>query len=254
MLHHETSGFIALKERQARVRSFHEAFMKKTTDKEEAMRALVVLHKAEGETFRQIGQILHIRPMTAQAAINRYKQSSITGLKTKQSSGRPPPQKDQDETNPKRPDKARSTSLRLPQNHLEPTSNSQTPRQGARHQDQQRPRLANPQRTRHLLQDAKSPSHQPRPRLRSESQKGERLQKDFFSTVKKNVAIGFQDEVWLELCATIAPMWMQKGSQVKIATPGVNKRINVFITMLYPSRALIWDTFSKTQKRRVPKA
>jgi transposase len=67
-----------------------EAFMKKTTDKEEAMRALVVLHKAEGETFRQIGQILHIRPMTAQATVNRYKQSNITGLKTKQSSGRPP--------------------------------------------------------------------------------------------------------------------------------------------------------------------
>jgi transposase len=66
-----------------------EAFMKKTTDKEEAMRALVVLHKAEGETFRQIGQILHMRPMTAQAAVNRYKQSNITGLKTKQSSGRP---------------------------------------------------------------------------------------------------------------------------------------------------------------------
>ena len=67
-----------------------EAFMKKTTDKEEATRALVVLHKADGETFRQIGQILHIRPMTAQAAVNRYKQASIKGLKTKQSSGRPP--------------------------------------------------------------------------------------------------------------------------------------------------------------------
>lgn len=70
-----------------------EVFMKKTTDKEEAMRALVVLHKAEGETLRQIGQILHIRPMTAQAAVNRYKQSSIAGLKTKQSSGRPPVKK-----------------------------------------------------------------------------------------------------------------------------------------------------------------
>jgi len=42
-------------------------------------------------------------------------------------------------------------------------------------------------------------------------------------------------------------MWMQKGTQTKITTPGVNKRINVFITMLYPSRALIWDIF---QRRR----
>lgn len=71
-----------------------EAFMKKTTDKEEAMRALVVLHKGEGETFRQIGQVLHIRPMTAQAAVTRYKQGGITGLKTKQSSGRPALKKD----------------------------------------------------------------------------------------------------------------------------------------------------------------
>lgn len=67
-----------------------EAFMKKTTDKEEAMRALVVLHKEEGQTYRQIGQVLHIRSMTAQAAVNRYKHSGIIGLKTKLGSGRPP--------------------------------------------------------------------------------------------------------------------------------------------------------------------
>ena len=71
-----------------------ETFMKQTTDKEEAMRALVVLHKAEGETFRQIGQVLHIRPMTAQAAVTRYKQGGIACLKTRQSSGRPAVKKD----------------------------------------------------------------------------------------------------------------------------------------------------------------
>jgi len=70
-----------------------EAFMRKTNDKEEAMRALVVLHKGDGETFRQIGQVLHIRPMTAQAAVSRYKQAGIAGLRTKQSSGRPPVKK-----------------------------------------------------------------------------------------------------------------------------------------------------------------
>jgi transposase len=48
-------------------------------------------------------------------------------------------------------------------------------------------------------------------------------------------------------------MWMQKGSQVKIATPGVNKRINVFITMLYPSRALIWDTFQRRRSEEYQK-
>jgi len=70
-----------------------EAFMKKTSDKEEAMRALVVLHKGEGETFRQIAQNLHIRPMTAQAAVTRYKQRGIRGLKTKLATGRPPVKK-----------------------------------------------------------------------------------------------------------------------------------------------------------------
>src|SRR5664280_777548 len=48
-------------------------------------------------------------------------------------------------------------------------------------------------------------------------------------------------------------MWMQKGSQVKIATPGVNKRINVFITMLYPSRALIWDAFKRRRSEEYQK-
>lgn len=48
-------------------------------------------------------------------------------------------------------------------------------------------------------------------------------------------------------------MWMQKGSQIKISTPGVNKRINVFITMLYPSKALIWDTFRRRRSEEYQK-
>jgi transposase len=48
-------------------------------------------------------------------------------------------------------------------------------------------------------------------------------------------------------------MWMERGSQVKIATPGVNRRINVFITMLYPSGALIWDTFERRRSEEYQK-
>ncbi|MEM3692892.1 MAG: transposase [Candidatus Bathyarchaeia archaeon] len=55
--------------------------------------------------------------------------------------------------------------------------------------------------------------------------------------------MGFDDEVWLELYPTIGPMWMEKGVQLRIATPGINRRINVFITMLYPSGAMVWYTF-----------
>ena len=46
---------------------------------------------------------------------------------------------------------------------------------------------------------------------------------------------------------------MQKGSQTKISTPGVNRRINVFITMLYPSKALVWDTFDRCRSEEYQK-
>lgn len=42
---------------------------------------------------------------------------------------------------------------------------------------------------------------------------------------------------------TIAPRWMPKGTQSKVYTPGVNRRINVFITFLWPSRRLRYNIY-----------
>lgn len=70
-----------------------EDFGRRTTDKEEAMRALVVLHKGDGESFRQIAKVLHIRPMTAVAAVERYRRGGVEGLRTRRGGGRPPRKK-----------------------------------------------------------------------------------------------------------------------------------------------------------------
>jgi len=45
--------------------------------------------------------------------------------------------------------------------------------------------------------------------------------------------------VWLDVYPGIGAMWMEKGVQLKIRAPGINRRVNVFIAMLYPSGALI---------------
>lgn len=70
-----------------------EDFIRRTPDKEEAVRALVVLHKGDGESFRQVARLLHIRPMTAVAAVGRYRLGGLEGLKTGRGGGRPPRKK-----------------------------------------------------------------------------------------------------------------------------------------------------------------
>ncbi|MEX2751253.1 MAG: hypothetical protein Q6366_005130, partial [Candidatus Freyarchaeota archaeon] len=44
------------------------------------------------------------------------------------------------------------------------------------------------------------------------------------------------DEKWLELNPIIGSGWMPRGEQRRILTPGVNQRINAFITLLWSSK------------------
>jgi hypothetical protein len=45
----------------------------------------------------------------------------------------------------------------------------------------------------------------------------------------------------MELNPIIGSDWMPKGQQRRIPIPGVNKRINAFITMLWPSKKVLYS-------------
>lgn len=43
----------------------------------------------------------------------------------------------------------------------------------------------------------------------------------------------------------VTPKWMLKGTQSKVHTPGVNRRINVFISLLWPSKRLRYNIYRR---------
>jgi transposase len=49
------------------------------------------------------------------------------------------------------------------------------------------------------------------------------------------VLLGFEDETWLYLRPYITNTYMMKGEQQNILYNGANKKVNAFITLLYPS-------------------
>lgn len=55
--------------------------------------------------------------------------------------------------------------------------------------------------------------------------------------------MAFEDETWLELKPLIRATWMEKGSQRKVLTPGINRRLVAFITLLYPVKAIKYNIF-----------
>ena len=54
--------------------------------------------------------------------------------------------------------------------------------------------------------------------------------------------MAFEDETWVELLPKLWKCWYLKGKQLEILTPGINKRINVFITLDFASSKLIYST------------
>jgi len=61
--------------------------------------------------------------------------------------------------------------------------------------------------------------------------------------------LAFEDESWLERKPLIKAKWMEKGCQIKVLTPGVNRRMVTFITLLYPVKALKYNLFPTKNTR-----
>src|SRR5918999_2127233 len=58
--------------------------------------------------------------------------------------------------------------------------------------------------------------------------------------------LGFEDETWLHLQPYITRTYMRRGKQQKILHKGSKKKVNVFITLLYPLNGIKFNT-SKTR-------
>ena len=55
--------------------------------------------------------------------------------------------------------------------------------------------------------------------------------------------------MWLELNPIIGPGWMPRGEQRRVPTPGVNERINTFITLLWPSKRKLYNIRKRRRSR-----
>ena len=62
---------------------------------------------------------------------------------------------------------------------------------------------------------------------------------------KKKIAVGFQDEKWVELLPKAERCWLPRGKVLHIPTLGYNKRVNCFITLFLPKKNIVWNTFSR---------
>jgi hypothetical protein len=67
--------------------------------------------------------------------------------------------------------------------------------------------------------------------------------------IKKKIILAFEDETWLELNPAMKATWMKKGYQKLVLTPGKNKRINAFITILWPIKAIKYNIFKARNSR-----
>lgn len=61
--------------------------------------------------------------------------------------------------------------------------------------------------------------------------------------------VAFQDETWTELYPRVEAKWMVKGKQDRIDTPGYNKRRNVFVTLFWPTKEFVYNTFGKRRSK-----
>ena len=61
--------------------------------------------------------------------------------------------------------------------------------------------------------------------------------------------LAFEDETWVEHNPVIACTWMPRGAQIEVPSPGRNRRFNVFVTKLYPSRKVVFNVFDRRRSR-----
>lgn len=61
--------------------------------------------------------------------------------------------------------------------------------------------------------------------------------------------IAFEDETWVELLPKLWKCWYLKGKQLEVETPGINKRINVFITLDFAGGELVYSIHKRRRSR-----
>ncbi len=61
--------------------------------------------------------------------------------------------------------------------------------------------------------------------------------------------VAFEDETWAELLPKLWKCWYIKGKQLEIETPGINERINVFITLDFAGGELIYSIHQRRRSR-----
>jgi hypothetical protein len=61
--------------------------------------------------------------------------------------------------------------------------------------------------------------------------------------------VAFEDETWVELLPKLWKCWYLKGKQLGVETPGINKRLNVFITLDFASGRLVYSIHRKRRSK-----
>lgn len=67
------------------------------------------------------------------------------------------------------------------------------------------------------------------------------------------MSVAFQDEAWTELYPRVEVKWMKRGKQDCIDTPGFNRRRNVFVTLFWPKKTFVYNTFEKRRSSEFKK-
>lgn len=57
--------------------------------------------------------------------------------------------------------------------------------------------------------------------------------------------MAFEDETWVELMPTLWRSWYLKGKQLEVMTPGINKRVNVFISLFLVRGKMVYSLHAR---------
>ena len=71
------------------------------------------------------------------------------------------------------------------------------------------------------------------------------LQAHSWSAFKKRIAVVFQDEKWVDLLPKIEAVWAKPGTPLSVPTLGYTRRKNFFISMFWPSKKIVWNSFDR---------
>ncbi len=61
----------------------------------------------------------------------------------------------------------------------------------------------------------------------------------------RGVGVFFEDEKWIELLARLESVWMTKGTELFVPTPGYAARWNFFISLDFATGAIVWNSFPR---------